>query len=211
MIVYAKEDLHVKEMSLAENLTDLPIMSFLIGIGKEKKTVINFFYREFTGGVSGLDDFASQTERLRRLTGHWRQLCRSNRDMVSLGDANLCAFRWNDNDYSHSELADMVHGYLLDTNSSQVVNQYTRSEIVRGGQVSQSCIDHCYTNSERKLSDPEVLSIGDSDHLGVIVTKYSREQLDRPKTVKKRSYKNVNVENFLEDVLNSDINKNVTT
>ena len=151
-------------MSLGENLTDLPVMSFLVGAGKEKKTIVNYFYREFTGGVSGLNDLASQSERLRRLCNHWRHLCRSNRDMVSLGDANLCALKWNDNDYAHSELADMVQGYLLDTSSSQVINEVTRSEIVRGGQVSRSCIDNCYTNNERRLSHPNVLSVGDSDH-----------------------------------------------
>ena len=57
----------------------------------------------------------------------------------------------------------------------------------------------------------EIISVGDSDHLGICVTKYTREQLDRPKTIKKRSYKNFNVEMFLADVLKSDLNKTITS
>ena len=91
LIVYAKEELHVSEMTLSESLTDLPVMTFLVSAGKEKKTVVSFFYREFTGGVAGLDDVSSQNERLKRLTNYWRQLSRSNRDLICLGDANLCA------------------------------------------------------------------------------------------------------------------------
>ena len=70
MFVYAKEDLNVKEWKLGESFTDLPMIRFLISVGKEKKTAVNFFYREFTGGVSGLDDVASQNERLKRLNNH---------------------------------------------------------------------------------------------------------------------------------------------
>ena len=37
-----------------------------IGLGKERKTVVNVFYREWTGGVTGLSDNDSQIERLSR-------------------------------------------------------------------------------------------------------------------------------------------------
>ena len=56
---------------LARENTYLPIVSCEIGVGKEKKTRVNFFfYREWTSGVSGLDDIGSQSERLKRQVNH---------------------------------------------------------------------------------------------------------------------------------------------
>ena len=47
---------------------------------------------------------------------------------------------------------------------------------------------------------PEVLPVGDSDHLGVFVTKFTRSPSIKPKTIMKRSYKEFVAENFLNDV-----------
>ena len=52
--------------------------------------------------------------------------------------------------------------------------------------------------------------MGESDHLGIVVTKYSRSEPIKPKTVTKRSYKKFDVEKFLTDILNSTIDKDVT-
>ena len=210
ILVYAREDLNVKEWVVGNQSNDLPTISFLIALGKEKKTIVNFFYREFTGGVSGLGDNQAQTERLSRQIRHWRVLARSNYDLVCLGDANLCAQRWNDEDYNRSEHAEMIQSFLLDTSSTQLVRDFTRSEFVQGGEISRSCIDHCYTSSPEKLSKPDVVAVGESDHLGVVVTKYVKIPKIKPRTVTKRSYKDFSVETFLTEVLNSKIDENVT-
>ena len=210
IIVYAKEELQVKLWSAGNTISDLPSISFLISLGREKKTVVNFLYREFTGGVSGLDDIPAQNERLARQIDHWRSICGSKRDFVSLGDANLCYTRWHDDDYHSQEQSAMVQSFLLDTSCSQLVRGFTRSEMVQGGALSRSCIDHCYSNVPEKLSSPEVVAVGDSDHLGIIVKKFSRAEPLKPKTVTKRSYKNFNIEEFLTDILNSNIDRDVT-
>ena len=130
--------------------------------------------------------------------------------MVCLGDANLCATKWYEDDYYLKDLSEMVQTFLLETNSSQLVKNFTRSEIVRGGVVSRSCIDHCYSNCHGKVSKPEVTGVGTSDHLGVVVTKYTRAPIMKPKVTLKRSYKVFKVEEFLKDIENSDINYAVT-
>jgi len=131
--------------------------------------------------------------------------------LVCLGDANLCSFKWNDDDYYLSEQAEIRQDYILDSNSSQFVCKYTRSEIVRGEQVLRSCIDHCYSNVQGKVSKPKVLAAGDSDHLSVIITKFLKEKIGRPKTVRKRTYKDFNVELFLNDIVISNIVFSVTS
>ena len=52
--------------------------------------------------------------------------------------------------------------------------------------------------------------MGTSDHLGVVVTKYTRTPILKPKVILKRSYKEFKAEDFLKDVNNSDIDKDVT-
>ena len=68
--------------------------------------------------------------------------------------------------------------------------------------MQKSCLDHVTTNIPEKCSIPEVFNEGSSDHLPVMVTKFSREPRTQPKTIKKRNYKNFSVENFLTDVQN---------
>ena len=72
VMVYAREFLQVKIRDVGLEYCDLPTISMEIGLGRERKTIINYFYREFTSGVSGLDDTQSQIERLSRQIRHWR-------------------------------------------------------------------------------------------------------------------------------------------
>ena len=118
MIVYVKEELKVHENQLAADLTDLPMLTLEVGFSVEKKTIVNFFYREFTSGVTGLSSAADQLERLGRMTKYWQNLARSNKDLVCLGDANLWAVNWNDEDYYQKDQAELVHTFLLETGSS---------------------------------------------------------------------------------------------
>ena len=126
IIMYAKEELQVKRLSAGNSVSDIPSISFLISLGREKKTVVNFFYQEFTGGVSGLQDMTAQNERLVRQVNHWRTISESKCDYVSLGDANLCARKWYNDDYNLHDQAAQVQSFLLDTDSTQVVKDFTR-------------------------------------------------------------------------------------
>ena len=146
-----------------------------------------------------------------RMINLWRFLTKGNKDLVCVGEANICAIKWSEEDYYLTDLAEMVKTFLLETGSSQLVENYTRSEIGRGGVVSRSCIDHVYSNSSGKISKPEVVAVGASDHLGVVVTKYTKTLSFKPKVVKKRSYKNFKVENFLKEINSSNINRVVTS
>ena len=108
------------------------------------------------------------------------------------------------------EHAELVQMFLLETDSTQLVKNFTRSEFVQGGVLSRSCIDHCYSNASGKVSTPEVIVVGNSDHLGVVLTKYTRAPKPKPKVVMKRSYKHFKTEDFLNDINSRDINVDVT-
>ena len=200
----------LKERKLDPSDSDLPSMSFEFGLGREKKSCVNFFYREYTGGVSGLVDITSQMDRLSRQVSHWKTLHETGRDVVILGDSNLCALQWEGEGYQHRELANKVQDYLLEEASQQLVTGITRSEI-SGGVVQTSCIDHCYSDVREKIKGPYVEAVGDSDHLAVRVLKYCRTPVLRPQALKKRCYKNFSVEGFLTDIYHSNINASVAT
>ena len=55
---------HLKIRDNGAQNTDLPTISCEIGLGIEKKSIVNFFYREFMSGVFGLKNTQSQVERL---------------------------------------------------------------------------------------------------------------------------------------------------
>ena len=118
-----------------------------------------------------------------------------------MGDANLCSIKWYEVDHYLHDQAAMVQSFLLDESCSQLVKNYTGSEIVQGEALSRSCKDHCYTNVPEKLSTPEGIAVGNSDHLGFAVTKYTRAEPLKPRTVTKRSYKYFDIEKFLTDIL----------
>ena len=210
VLLYVRDDINLKVKPLARGDTDLPSVSCEIGVGREKKTRVNFFYREWTSGVSGLGDINSQTERLKRQIEHWKTLHTGGRDTIILGDANLCALKWEDENFQHKDLALQVQEYLLETSSYQMVKEPTRVGTIAGDGISSSCIDHCYTNVPEKIKRVQVVGVGNSDHLGVIIQKFTKFPVSKPQTVKKRNYKEFDVESFLTDIYNSDINTIVT-
>ena len=125
----------------------------------------------------------AQVERWPRQTRLWENLCKGNKDVICLGDANLCAEKWNDKNFPYKDLADLSHNFLLNLSSSQVVKGVTRTEIGQGGILLQSCIDHFYSNSPEKLSLPEIVDVGNSDHFGIVVKKYTRAPQIKPKII----------------------------
>ena len=202
ILVFVSNDLKCKQVQLVNSHDDLPSISLEIGLGRATKTVINYYYREWTGGVSGLDSKASQLERHSHHIAQWTELVASGKNFVSLGDGNLCALSWNNHNYKDKDLAAQIHGFLHSESCHQLVNSNTRIQKY-GNQVQKSCLDHVITNVPEKCSVPEISAGGDSDHMAVMVTKYSREVKVMPKTIKKRNYKHFDPVAFLNDVVSS--------
>ena len=151
VILYVREDINLKVRPLARENSDLPSVSCEIGVGKEKKTRVNFFYREWTSGVSGLGDNSSKVERLKRQISHWKTLHAGGRDTIILGDANLCALKWEEENFQYKELALQIKEYLLETSSYQLVKEPTRLGNTTGEGVSATCIDHCSRKDKEHL------------------------------------------------------------
>ena len=202
ILVYVNNDLKFNQVHLQNSHDDLPSVSLEIGLGRATKTVVHYYYREWTGGVSGQDSKASQLDRHRRHIEQWTELVDKKKNYVSLGDGNLCAMSWNNQNYKDKELAQQLHNFLHSESCHQLIHSYTRIQKY-GNQIQKSSLDHIITNVPEKCSVPEISAGGDSDHMAVMVTKFSREVKTSPKTIKKRNYKNFNDVLFLNDVNHS--------
>ena len=73
ILVYVRNDVNYKRQRMLQN-TDLPNITLEIGLGRETKTTVNYFYLEWTSGVSGEDSQASQIQRLTRQRDYYGDL-----------------------------------------------------------------------------------------------------------------------------------------
>ena len=185
LICYVSEEVNCRRKYLTASYHHLPTITLEIGLGRATKTTVHYYYREWKNGVTGESNSTSQLNHIRQHISQWKEIANSGRNFVALGDTNLCALSWNDQNFRHKELSEEVLNFLLSESCFQLVNKPTRIQSVAGN-LHTSCLDHVSTNIPEKCSIPEIFSEGSSDHFPVMVTKFSREVRTQPKTIKKR-------------------------
>ena len=168
-------------------------------MGRSKTHICNFYYREWTSGKNGRKDLSNQLEDIDLLLDIWRNSIKDDKDFVALGDMNVCSKRWDDSTYQCKDIANKIEDFMHEENCSQLIHDYTRLRSVNGS-MQRSCIDHVTVNCVGKMSAPVILGVGKSDHLGVIITKTSKEVRTYARTTRKRVYKNFKKEDFLHDI-----------
>ena len=201
IIVYAKDDMKVKHLyPQDQEYFHIQNITLEVGFGRSKTHFCNFYYREWTSSKNGRKDSKNQEDDLALLLDIWRNCTASvDKDFVALGDMNLCAKRWDEQDYQHKELANKLKDFMNEENCAQLVDSYTRIRSV-GGNIQRSCIDHATVNCVNKITAPIIVGVGKSDHLGVILTKASKEVRTCTRTTRKRIYKHFDKESFLHDL-----------
>ena len=172
LICYVSEDLKYSRKYFDPTFNHIPSITLEIGLGRATKTTVHYYYREWTNGVTGEDSSSSQLADLKHHINQWQDIANTGRSFLALGDANLCSMTWNDEHFRNKNLSEEIHQFLLEESCSQIVNKYTRVQEVAGN-LQRSCLDHVTTNVPEKCSTPEVYPAGCSDHLPVMVTKYS--------------------------------------
>ena len=93
-------------------------------------------------------------------------------DCIIVGDANLCTEKWDDKDFLHKNVAEILRT-SLDQNGLKVNNigiTYTADHTQMNNTIAESAIDHVY-NSHRisKKLTINKLNNNASDHLPVLV------------------------------------------
>ena len=199
IIVYANDEIKAKMKNSNVDESHLQTILLEVGFGKSKTHLVNFYYREWKSCVTGESNANYQLNCLSKLMDIWRRCTEGDKDFLALGDMNLCALQMDDPSYVHSNLSNVVNDFMIEEGCHQMVDQVTRIRAV-GGAVQRSCLDHITVNCLSKMNRYEVHGVGQSDHLGIMVTKYSRELRQTARTTRKRIYKNFNHADFLEDI-----------
>ena len=119
IILFAKDDLKVTEKVTPREFSDLPTITCKIGIGREKKSTVKIFCREWKSEMSGLKDIRAQSERLTRQIECW------NISRIQI-QTNLNALMWDEDNYELKEMANQVREYLADTLSFQIIKEKPR-------------------------------------------------------------------------------------
>ena len=200
VVVFVKEDLQCKIKHPSQPTSHLQSITLKLGYGRSKTHFFNFYYREWTNWVRG--DRTHQEEDLDSLLDIWRECTENQSDFVAMGDMNICAKKMSDPNYVHAGLASKLSDFLLEENCSQLIDDYTRIRKV-GQEIQRSALDHVTINCPGKVSKPKIFGVGNSDHMGTMMTKTSREIRANPRSVKKRIYKNFDEESFRQDILHA--------
>ena len=199
ILVYANDEIKANLKKVKDDENHLQNVLLEVGFGKSKTHFVNFYYREWKSCVSGENSTDYQLHCLTKLMDIWRRCTEGDKDFIALGDMNLCAKEMDNPAYIHNNLSDVVNDFMIEEGCHQMVEEITRVRAV-GGTVQRSCLDHITVNCLSKMNRCEVHGVGQSDHLGIMVTKYSRELRQTARTTRKRVYKNFNHTEFLEDI-----------
>ena len=167
-------------------------------------------YREHTSNLG--NSLHAQREKLRLLVDQCETALNhgnptEQNEVFILGDINLDSYkdRWLQRDYSLYSLAQIMQEFCNSNSVSQLVTDITRAQYNSVAQKTDlSCIDHIYTNCKYKCSAPTITNFGDSDHDIVGFVRLSKEPQESTRTIRKRSYKYFDTDQFLEDVSEED-------
>ncbi len=84
----------MQKLTIHADTNDLPIIAIKAKKTKEAITNLVDYYREFTGGISGLKNQQSQADRLSRALELWKKVEQTGHDTIILGDINLDYKEW---------------------------------------------------------------------------------------------------------------------
>ena len=199
IMVFASEEVKVKLIKPHNDETHIQNVILEVGFGRAKTHLVSFYYREWKSCITNNDSAEYQHQYLSSLINIWRRCTSEDKEFVALGDMNLCAKKMKEPGFIHSDLSDIVNDFNIEEDCHQLIDTFTRIRNVNGS-VQRSCLDHVTVNCISKMTRPEIHGVGQSDHLGVMVTKHTNELRKAARTTKKRVYKDFVEKDFIEDI-----------
>ena len=199
LVMIARETLNIK--ILDNNMDDrIPTIWCRIGNTKNSSITLGGIYREFT--QLGIDKNDSQIVKQNKQEWRWRKIVQQWQSAGRypnchvIGDMNLDHSKWVSPDYLQENMVNEVKNSIETEGFVQLMTGFTRSMANQ----SDSCIDHCWTNSKNKILRHFNEMRGESDHniIGMDIA-LGKIKLGSQNTVK-RNWKKFNVENFKQTV-----------
>ena len=171
-----------------------------LGLPRQKKILVCNVYREWQylgqeGNNSGTVD--AQLQRWISFIDQWEKAISEEKEIHCLGDFNLNWLNWDSPSTSTlNSLKIQLFDRVIPHGFAQLVTTVTRTW---KGQ-EPSCLDHHYTNHPEKVSNVNAYFTGASDHKIIIATRYTKAAVEKPRFIRKRSYKDFNAEVFVSEI-----------
>ena len=126
IIAFVREDIFYEVIEVKIDVKEISMINVNIQTGNERKLAISFVYREFKNSITKIGSMKSQKNNLSKMIKTWNEIQTKHRDLLILGDINLCATKWEDKDYERSEMCDMMKRMMTETGILQLMNHVTR-------------------------------------------------------------------------------------
>ena len=173
-----------------------------LGHKNQKKILVCNLYREWRY-LNQVDDQSkspeAQFERWRIFINQWEQALNENKEVLVVGDVNLDFLQWTVDESKYHRLQNLSQLIFDKIFPHGVVQCISEATHYWPGRVPKG-LDHLYSNQPEKLSHPQVVSNGGSDHKMIMCTRYTKQTIAKPRMVSKRSYKNFDPYVFLNRI-----------
>ena len=165
----------------------------------EKNVLICGFYREWS--TDGIRSAEAQKKSINLFTDQIEKASKENKSIIILGDANLCALRWEYPEFGQHLIAEEILGTLAQcglTNINLGVT-YQADRLSEQGDIIEGALDHAYiSNDIIEGTCVKKLQLSSTDHVPIVAElKYKiRRQKPKPIMITKRCMKNFNINSW---------------
>ena len=134
-------------------------------------TVCGGFYREWA--PKGIDTIEAQVKAMEVFTSQIENAAAENKNLILLGDANLCSEKWDSPTFTHKRISDELRETLAQCGLKHMYlgKTYLADRLTPEGQEIESSIDHIYaSNSISNKLRTFKLENSATDHLPIIAS-----------------------------------------
>ena len=163
VVVYIKEELSCDVLTNYIKNDLMPEVWLRLGHKNTRRVVIGFVYREHTPWGTQEGSVREQETRLQSWLEARKEIWRGKEEVFLLGDINLDILKKEDRNYRNGKMLRALLGELEGHGWVQLVKSYTHYAN-RAGTVSESLIDHVWTNTPSKVERNGQVEVGASDH-----------------------------------------------
>ena len=208
--VYTHTSLRVQRRPDLEDDT-IPAVWLECGLPGQQRILVCIGYRQWQ--LLGQQDNSSgsvsaQLGRWLTFLNKWESAINEGEEVIVAINANLDHLSWRSENlppYHISvklrPLTDALFDKILPLGVSQLVAGATH--LTRGQ--ARSGLDHLYSNKPDKLSSVQTYITGLSDHKLIKVIRFAKSFRQNPRYIRKRTFKNFDTEQFLENLENSNL------
>ena len=197
VVAYVKEELSYEVVKKYMGGDLMPEVWLKLGHAGTKRSLVGFVYREHKPWKSRDDSVRGQEERLKAWLEARRSVWGGAEEAFLLGDINLDWKRQGDTSYRNSKMLKNLERELTELGWTQLVQQNTHFSN-RNGVISETLIDHVWTNCPVKVRRCRQEETAASDHQLVWVERSAKNLVDKVKKTEKRMMKNFKLEDLEE-------------